>query len=377
MYRKYIILSILLLILMAAFSLTGCQSTGGSSDGDNTDRGEESPADLIALTQLTDLGVEIFLLNLLPDSAEAGPLTESDYDSFCPVFSPDTSKIVYQSYNESMDENNLNLVDIKQEERSGQLTQDGVNVGGRLSWSQNSNYIIWSGIPGKVQGSDIFRIDVRSGEIVNLTGGSEAENSSPDWSPEEDLITFDSNRGNGEKVNNSNIWIMDKEGGSLRQVTDVDAWDNIHPSWSPDGSRIAFYRWGVFEEVDNGPAGLWLVDPDGSNEVLAAPIPNLWGPGMDVPVWSPDGNAIAFQAGEVGSRDIYVISIVNGEITQISDLPGEEGEVTWSPDSSRLVFTNSSEEVYRLYLAYADGTGYRPLLDFGGNGCADWMQEQP
>jgi Tol biopolymer transport system component len=46
--------------------------------------------------------------------------------------------------------------------------------------------------------------------------------------------------------------------------------------------------------------------------------------------------------------------------------------VSWSPDSQSLIFTNSTEDDLRLYLAAPDGTHTRPLLDFSGNGLGEW-----
>lgn len=58
-----------------------------------------------------------------------------------------------------------------------------------------------------------------------------------------------------------------------------------HLAWSPDGKWLAMAN--PAERTDDGETTLWVLQPDGSEEVRL-------GAG-DFPVWSPDGSALAFQ----------------------------------------------------------------------------------
>ena len=79
----------------------------------------------------------------------------------------------------------------------------------------------------------------------------------------------------------ANLWVVSTDNGALRQLTherDPNVAMGV-PVWSPDGRAIAF----VSSRGNQGLTfGVWLVDADGSN------LRNVANPGLG-PAWSPDG----------------------------------------------------------------------------------------
>ena len=84
----------------------------------------------------------------------------------------------------------------------------------------------------------------------------------------------------------ANLWVVNTESGGLRQITherDPKVALGV-PLWSPDGHAIAF----VSSRGNQGLTfGVWLVDPDGSN------LRNVANPGLG-PAWSPDGRWVYY-----------------------------------------------------------------------------------
>jgi len=56
------------------------------------------------------------------------------------------------------------------------------------------------------------------------------------------------------------------------------------------------------------------------------------------PAFSPDGKSLAFASNRGGAWDIYILTLENGEIRQITNTEAYEAHPCWSPDSMWLAF---------------------------------------
>src|SRR5258708_39437828 len=66
------------------------------------------------------------------------------------------------------------------------------------------------------------------------------------------------------------------------------------------------------------------------------------------PIWSPDGQEIAFMSGELGSGSglVYVMDADGGNIRQVTgtaDVPGNIGMVGWLPNRRQLLLRESKD----------------------------------
>lgn len=82
-----------------------------------------------------------------------------------------------------------------------------------------------------------------------------------------------------------------------------------------------------------------FAEPSGE-ELTALPLTRLTnGKQNDItPAFSPDGKNLAFASNRGGVWDIYILSLEDGEIRQLTDTPAYEAGPSWSPDGKWLTF---------------------------------------
>ena len=116
--------------------------------------------------------------------------------------------------------------------------------------------------------------------------------------------------------------------------------------------------------------GLWVMNADGTDQrfVYAYEGPVV----EDAPVWSPDGKLIALTLLKEGDYDVWVVPSGGGEAVNVSNLPGDDTGISWSPDSTALTFTNETEEGLWQIVAAADGSSTYPLMPGEITGYGAW-----
>ncbi|MBN1426989.1 MAG: PD40 domain-containing protein [Anaerolineae bacterium] len=164
-----------------------------------------------------------------------------------------------------------------------------------------------------------------------------------------------------EADQSADIWLIDAAGANPRRITDCQGGFCASPAWSPDGRQIAFDHQGPSTTGSGGSSRVWLVDPaTGQSAPLFQDDQVL---GFD-PVWSPDGNRLAFFDGN--SQAIRVIDLSNGDTFRLPSMMGEAG--SFSPDGAQLAYADIKQVGRQFYpdimLAHLgiDG-GLEPLLD--------------
>ncbi len=177
------------------------------------------------------------------------------------------------------------------------------------AWSPDGEWMVY---PFQTQdGLHLFQGTADDEMLGQLTSGPH-KNKQPSVGPAGKQLVFVSDRSG-----NQDIWRLDILSGETLNLTDHQAMEG-HPFWS--GGRIVFYRY------ENGNADLYSMLPDGSDlqQLTATTTNELIGR------LSPDGTYLAFGGvDENGNWDVFVAKADGSDVRRISTDPGFDGDPFW------------------------------------------------
>jgi TolB protein len=246
-----------------------------------------------------------------------------------PVWSPDSQRVAFVGGDLRMD---IYVVDANGENMRN-LTQSGEGYN-NLAWSPDSRQIAFNTLGA---GSGIYVVDLDSGDIYNLTDNP-SRNVTPTWSPDGQQIAFISDMGG----DGYHLYVMNSDGSSARPLTRVRPVDTgWEIGWSPDSQRIVFgsNNWG-------GGSDVYLIDLE-NNQVRNITHDDT----RDAnPVWSPDGDHIAFESHQDGRWNIFLVDSDGGNRRRLTGANSNYRRPVWSPNGDKIAFMSNLERGWDIYL---------------------------
>jgi len=265
-----------------------------------------------------------------------------------PLLSPDRRLMVYSG------NNGLTLRHL-----ATSIEQYIDDLGVVYAWSPDSTRFAYMHIPteGEIFETSIVTVD-ENGIIVNKQLVADESGISQTgliaWSPDSETSIYRTvTITNTQGVVNA-LYITDADGQNLRLIT-PDIVNILDMAWSPDGIQLAF----IWRDFAVNRDILERIAIDGSEQTQIAEIQVSLG--VEI-LWSPDGRYIAVVAPpRLSGSAVNIYDAETGDGTGPIDLNLWAQEISWSPDSARLVFRSGRDMDF--YRVDRDGRNIRRLTD--------------
>ncbi len=229
---------------------------------------------------------------------------------------------------------------------------------GRISFSKFSHNTlqIWTANPDGSDAKQVTDFGSNAGAVIS------------DWSPDGELIAYESNKDVDGRRHSNQIWTMDADGSNQTQLTRGPGFHGF-PGWSPDGTRMAIDSdWG-----DPDLNGIWVIpafDPGGVTVADATRITDTpRSADFDTePQYSPDGETIIFTRFKAPHRSaIWQVRTDGSGLDRLTKYKRNASDPDFSPNGKKIVF--DSGDVGQpgtkgdIWVMRADGSRERPLTD--------------
>jgi hypothetical protein len=228
---------------------------------------------------------------------------------------------------------NLILYDIDAGE--GKTVKSGVNS--KIDWSADGKKLLYARrrtAQNKSLYYDLHIYNLDTKQEKRLTHGLRAVD--PAWSPDKKKIACIT-----QNDGTDNLTLLDGDGHLLRNLTGFHNGEGLYsPNWSMDGKTI------VFSQARHHDRDIKVIDVETGK--MTDLIANN-GDARD-PVYSPDGENVYFSWDKTGIFNIYSISLSDSQITQWTNVTGGAFMPDVSPAGGHLSFSLFRQDGYKISL---------------------------
>ena len=163
------------------------------------------------------------------------------------------------------------------------------------------------------------------------------------------------------------IAIVEFERGLMTMLT-TNTNGSQAPVWSPDGQRIAY------RGTRKGFRNVWMKSVGGTSEEQQL----THGDGVHTPLsWSPDGkNLLYYDATFTSSGwDLWVVSVIDGKAQPLFTAAQRQSGAQWSPDGRWIAFVSDESGRSEVYVVPFPVTGQRWQISTEGGDEPVWSHD--
>ncbi len=215
-------------------------------------------------------------------------------------------------------------------------------------------------------GWNLYTIDRSGKNVTAITKNKNIAVDFPNWSADGNFIAASLVEKCAPPATacHYDIYTMNADGTQLKNLTDTPQSDWV-PVWSPDGQKIAF-----FSDRD-GDSEIYIMDKDGSNLVQLTDNTGYDG----TPRWSPDGTKLAFDTDrDGGDWDIYIMNPEGSDPSPVTNNTSSDFAASWSPDGSWLVYLSNADGDNEIFIIDVNGQNQKKLTNNAANDIAPiWL----
>jgi len=287
--------------------------------------------------------------------------TNTKFNDVMPSFSPDGSKIVFQS--DRSGNWDIYTLTLAQGENSVKKLTEDLEADENPSFSADGRYIVFTSTRDdkttkKYKPRELYYMDVNGKKQLRITTSYGADN----WNPsfvDTTTIVFASDR---KDFSNSPFWkkpssiyTIEKTGNFLFNLVSQDTLPKTDPHVDIGGTMVVYAaqrdgsNYDVFTIAMDGKSSFTDISKNPSNDIE--------------PAISKDRLFVAFVTNRDGNYEVYKMQVDGKEPTRITYDDADDLFPHFSPDGTKIVFCSNRNGAYQIYLASTEETTKTSVQD--------------
>ncbi|HLI52174.1 MAG TPA: hypothetical protein VKU87_10275, partial [Thermomicrobiaceae bacterium] len=246
-------------------------------------------------------------------------------------------------------------------------------------WSRDDRYIVFGKDQNGDEQDDLYRIEVDSGEVTQLTHDPKAVEYPIEFSPDDAWLTVVTNKSLPETPDQPgqlNLWKVRPDGSEQQPVTH-SVFPALGGQWNKSGEWLSYVSNDDPSDLKN--SDVYIVRPDGSESKKVLSVK----PGSQdgVIAWHPDGKQLAVGTDAYGTEQAGVLDLDSGDVRWLTAEGVEEQPAGFSESGRYLLVIRNHESqtqpvIYDLTIENIQRQQGRELkLPAGTCGAASFLRD--